>query len=107
MRDFVNYLRDKLVDLCLHFEVLDCDDHHAMIEAQSSGDWFESHSLSETIIIPFMTRFLLVTNRNELEGKICLQVQCLRSKYFYLICTRQEKRGDHFFLQISIKEVIP
>lgn len=77
MQYFVDFLVNKLKSFGDQVNVLDCDEHHSLIEATSAHDRSKGNIISEYLLIPLMTRFVLVTEQYDLEPTTGIQVRRL------------------------------
>lgn len=106
MRDFAIFLVSKLTDIKAKAEVKDIDHAHLLICGETSVKT-ENGFVVENLLIPLMTRFLLICENCMPNLTTGVTVQKLGTTNRFFIFIRQtESENGKFTLTISINAVL-
>lgn len=106
MREFANFLVEKLRDIKAKVDVRDDDEFHLMIYGESSTN--VENFLVENLLIPLMARFILICENCEPNPAVGVIVQELSTTNRFIIFMRQNESSESkFILTISITAVLP
>ncbi len=106
MQAFVDFLSKKLGRHGDTINVSDLDDHHLRLEVRSHHERVNGN-LADDLLIPLMTRFLLISTNCDPDPSVGITVQKINSQERYVIVMRQIARDNRFIITISITVVLP
>ncbi len=105
MQPFADFFKDKLGNNGSTIDVHDIDDYHLLLEV-SSGHERSKSEIADNMLIPLISRFLLVCSDSDPDPSSGIMVQKITNRDRYVVFMKQGKRDHRFVITISITAVI-